>query len=171
MKYGFIFALILSGIFVFVHPVVAGDHWLGMGVHYWEYVNDIEIGDMDDFDESGASWVVSYRYKPAVLGLQLDLEFADNQVGAIDDWTYSPQAFVIAGSTLYGGLGIGVHYADGDTSDPFYALKAGLVFEILPHIQLDVNANYRFEEWDVDAVEEDLDTDTITLGGVVRFEF
>lgn len=168
MKYGLVFTMIIAAVFVIVQPASAGDHRLGMGVHYWDTVDNIDI---EDYDDSGYSWLVSYQYKPSLVGYEFDVEFADDQPGNPDKWTYSPQAFVLIGGTIYGGVGAGLHYADGESSDPFYALKAGVDFELLPYIHMDINANYRFENWDVDAVEEDVDTDTVTLGAVVRFEF
>jgi hypothetical protein len=158
----------LAGILCSVHPAAAGDHSLGLGIHYWDYIDDIDI---DEYDDSGYSWVASYQYKPGFTGFQLDVEFADDQLGAIDKWTFSPQAYVTVGNTIYGGVGIGVHYADGNSSDPFYALKGGIDFELLPGIHLDINANYRFENWDMDEVGADVDTDTVTLGAIVRIGF
>ena len=114
-------------------------------------------------------WILSYQYKPAsVLGLELDLEFTDDQFG---ERVYSPQAYLIAGEFVYGGVGIGVHHYDGETSDPFYALKLGLDFVLLPGLHLDINGNYRFEKWEIEGVRKDIDTDTVTLGAVVRVEF
>lgn len=168
MKYAFIFFLIMAGSIFFVQPVSAEDHRIGVGVHYWDVVDDM---DFDDVEDSGYSWIVSYQYKPTFFGFEVGVEVADDRPGAMDDRTFSPQVFVIAGETLYGGVGIGFHYADGDASDHFYAMKVGLMFDLIPNIYLDVNANYRFEKWDMDDVEEDVDTDTITLGAGLRVEF
>jgi opacity protein-like surface antigen len=46
-----------------------------------------------------------------------------------------------------------------------------LDFELIPYMHLDINANYRFENWDDDKFFKDVDTDTVTVGAVVRFEF
>ena len=51
---------------------------------------------------------------------------------------------------------------------PFYMLRAGLDFAILPFLSLDINANYRFDDWS-EFSTGDLDTDTIRLGAAVRF--
>jgi hypothetical protein len=98
MKYGWLFFLFAAGVLFSVQPAAAGNHRLGMGVHYWDFVEDIDI---DDIDDHGHSWVVSYQYKPTFMGLQFDVEFAEDQPGAMDEWTYSPQLFIIAGNTLY----------------------------------------------------------------------
>jgi hypothetical protein len=169
MKKGIIAAVWVLGVWGLLTPAFAGDHRIGLGGHYWKTVDDIDISHID---EDGIALVVSYQYKPSLLGLQLDVEIADEQLTGLDETVYSPQVFLIAGGLVYGGLGIGVRYADGEFSDePFYALKAGLDFELLPRIHLDINANYRFENWDTDEVEEDIDTDTVTLGLIGRIEF
>ena len=169
MKKTIMVVIVLMGVWGFIIPAFAGDHRIGLGGHYWKSVDDIDVSDID---EDGIAMVVSYQYKPTLIGLQLDLEIADEQLTGLDETVYSPQAFLIVGGLVYAGLGIGTHYVDGDFVDEaFYALKAGLDFELLPRIHLDINANYRFENWDKDAVEEDIDTDTVTLGLVGRIEF
>ena len=169
MKSGIIVISLLFGVWGLFTPAYGGDHRLGIGGHYWTAVDDIDISEID---EDGFAMVVSYQYKPSLFGFQFDVEIADEQLTGQNETVYSPQAFLIVGGLVYGGLGIGTHYADGDFADePFYALKAGLDFELLPHIHLDINANYRFEDFDVEAVEEDIDTDTVTLGLVGRIEF
>ena len=161
--------LLLFGVWGFFSPAYGGDHRLGLGGHYWRSVDDIDITEID---EDGFAMVVSYQYKPTLIGFQFDVEVADEQLTGKSKAVYSPQAFVIVGGLVYGGLGIGTHYTDGEFADePFYALKAGLDFELLPHIHLDINANYRFDNWDIDEVSEDVDTDTVTLGLVGRIEF
>lgn len=86
---------------------------------------------------------------------------------------YAPAAYLVLGTGLYGALGIGGSYSDGDFSkDPFYALRVGVAIEVLPKLFLDINANYRFNEWEeIKTVDEDTNTDTITLGAAVRIEF
>ena len=73
------------------------------------------------------------------------------------------------GGTLYAGAGIGIYYSDGNWADePFYMLRAGLDFPILPFLYLDINANYRagaFDELD------EAESDAITLGVSARFSF
>jgi len=169
MKHATILFMILAGFVFLIQPAYAGDHRFGVGAHYWDTVDNIDDYDeWDDVDENGVTWMLSYQYKPSLVGLELDLEFSDEQFG---ERIYSPQAYLIVGGLVYGGVGIGVHYYDGETSDPFYALKVGLDFRLLPAIHLDINGNYRFIEWDIEGVKDDIDTDMITLGAVVRLEF
>ncbi|HSO67327.1 MAG TPA: hypothetical protein VLP30_05670, partial [Desulfatirhabdiaceae bacterium] len=82
------------------------------------------------------------------------------------------EAYLIIGSSLYAGLGIGIWYADDKfMEEPFYALRAGVDLEILPSVYLDINGNYRFNNWNYEEIKEDIDGDTITLGAIVRIEF
>ena len=56
--------------------------------------------------------------------------------------------------------------------DPFVALKAGLELPLFGRLFLDVNASYRFDsDAALDDAFEDIDTDTVFLGGAVRFGF
>jgi len=169
MKKGIVIIFLMLGVWSLCSPVYGGDHRLGIGGHYWKTIDNIKVSDIK---EDGFAMVVSYQYKPSLFGFQFDVEVADEQLTGKSKAVYSPQAFLIVGGLVYGGLGIGTHYFDGDFADkPFYALKAGLDFELLPLIHLDINANYRFDNWDYEKVKEDVDTDTVTLGLVARIEF
>lgn len=142
---------------------------IGGGAHYWRTVDSLD----EPFDEDGLSPVVSLQVRPAdLLALQLDLEFfPDGYAGSRED-VIAPQAFAILGSGLYGGLGAGWLYSDGDLSDdPFFIIRAGIDLELLPDIHLDVNANYHFAEWEgINEFDERVDSDTITLGAAVRLD-
>jgi hypothetical protein len=143
-----------------------GAHRLGVGVNYWKTIDNIDLGDVD---EDGLSYLASYQYAP--LGLfkfEADLEYFPD-LGGGSEAVWAPEAFVIVGGTIYAGAGIGIYYSDGDWGDePFYMLRAGLDFPILPFLFLDINANYRFNDWG-SLSGSDLDTDTIRLGAAVRF--
>jgi hypothetical protein len=149
------------------------EHRLGGGVHYWRTLDEIgdEIGG-GDIDEDGLSALVSYQYAPGgLLKFQIDAEYFEKGFGGAEDDAISPQVYVLVGGTVYAGVGAGIIYSDNfddGESDPFYAARLGLDMRLLPRLHLDVNANYRTTEWDN---LEDADTDTITLGAVVRFAF
>jgi hypothetical protein len=148
-----------------VPAALAGSHRLGGGANYWKTIDNIDT----NFDENGLSWLASYQYVPkGIFKLELDLEYYPNNLISDKD-LWSPEAFVLLGGTLYAGVGIGVYY-DGDVFNnaPFYMLRAGLDFSILPFLSLDINANYRFEDWG-DLSTSDIDTDTIRIGAVIRF--
>ncbi|MBT3294063.1 MAG: hypothetical protein HN919_05590 [Verrucomicrobia bacterium] len=145
-------------------------HRFGVGAHYWVTADDIEF---DNIDEDGFAWLVSYQLRPVMLlKFEVALEMLPDNFGGATEQVFAPQAYAIVGGWIYAGLGIGALYSDGEFSDePFYALRAGFDFPILPHIHVDINANYRFIEWDsIGSLDEDLDTDTITVGAAVRIQ-
>ncbi len=162
-----VFAIV--SLFVLAHQAWADDdegRSIGVGVHYWIALDDI---DVDDVDEDGVAWVISYQTPLSdVLTVELDVEILPDDFAGADGTVLSPQAFLLLGSDLYGGVGIGIYHADGEFSeDPFYVGRVGIKLDILPEIQLDVSGNYRFTEWD-DSVTEDIDTDTVTLAATAR---
>ncbi len=143
---------------------------LGGGVHYWTALDDIEVDDVN-IDESGSSFIASLQWLPGGLFyLEADLEYFDEGFGGGNAGALAPQAFALAGiGAIYGGLGIGVTYNDelegNDFSDPFYTLRAGLDFELLPRIHLDIHGNYIFNAFsDIDGASEE----AITLGAIAR---
>lgn len=75
-----------------------------------------------------------------------------------------------AGGLFYVGVGMGVYYHNDDWGNaPFYMLRAGLDFPIAPRLFLDINLNYRFNDWHTLNVREDVKTNTIRLGAALRF--
>ncbi|HET9228781.1 MAG TPA: hypothetical protein VFR31_19030 [Thermoanaerobaculia bacterium] len=162
MKRGILLLTLLTLIAV----PAAADHRIGFGLHHWQTVDDLADEGFEGIDDSGTSGIVSYQYVPAgLLSLELDLEyFADGFGGSTED-AFSPQAYLLIGHGLYGGVGVGVIHSDGETSDMFYAAKVGFDITILPKLSIDVNANYRFDDWDLLGEAE---TDTVTLGALVR---
>ncbi len=145
------------------------EHRLGVGGNYWLSLEDIDLKSQD-VDESGFSLSGTYQYWFGLFAVEVDLEFLPDRFG---DDAISPQAYILAGSGLYAGLGIGIMYTDGDFAEsPFLGLKAGVNLEVIPGIYADIYANYRFnEKKDLDNEETDIDTDTIFLGGAIRFVF
>ena len=160
-------ALALFGALISL-PAAAAEHRFGIGVHYWDAIDDV-IGDGFDIDEDGVTGILSYQYRPGgLLSFELDLEIAPEGFGGSNDVTFSPTAFVLFGKGLYVGVGIGLSFASDlqdNVSDPFYAARVGFNFLLLPRISLDVNANYR-----ADAFNEldDFDSDALTLGAIIR---
>jgi hypothetical protein len=144
---------------------------VGAGLTYWYALDDIDFGD---FDRNGASWFLSYQSRGAYLiGWEADIEMMPDGFMASPKSVYAPQAYVIAGTSLYGAVGIGWYYSDGNWADePFYALRAGMEMSLVPGIFLDLSANYRFTNWGSLKDEGiDIDTDTIMLGAAVRLGF
>lgn len=149
----------------------AAEHSVGVGVHYWRTVKDIDVMRVD---EDGLAWVLSYQYAPSgLLRVEIDLERIEQQIGEDARSLYAPQALILVGSGIYAGLGVGMLYADNALSNsPFYSVRAGLRFDLLPSLVLDVTANYRFVEWKgLNDIMDEIDTDTVTLGAFVRLSF
>lgn len=138
----------------------------GAGVSYWVALDDIDI---DNVDEDGFSYLLSYQKRPGLLGLQLDLEYFDSR---FQDDAYAPAAYVIIGNALYAAAGIGIVYENDWADDPFFALKAGFDLELTKRIYLDLGVSYRVEgSVNVDDALDDIDTDTLYAGAALRFGF
>lgn len=153
-------------------PAAAAEHRIGVGANYWQAVDDL-VDDGFDVDEDGLSPYLTYQLIPAgIFRFELDLEYFEAGFGGSTSEAFSPQAFVLVGSGLYAGVGVGVTYSsdlpDGDFSDPFYAARVGFDFTLLPGVHLDVNANYRANTFD--ALDQ-ASSDTVTLGAAVRASF
>jgi opacity protein-like surface antigen len=149
-------------------PAALAGHSLGVGANYWKVLSDLDTEDVTNIDETGLSWLASYQYRPkGLFKLEIDLEYYPELAGEKTLW--SPEVFVLVGGTFYAGAGVGIYYSDGVfNNSPFYMLRAGLDISILPFLSLDINANYRFNDWD-SLDTSDLDTDTIRLGAALRF--
>lgn len=168
---GALICLVLGSL-VWAGAVNAGSR-LGVGVTYWHALEDVELTNLD-FDRDGVSWFLSYQSRGAYLvGWEAGLEMMPEGFMASTENVYGPQAYVIVGSSIYGAAGIGWYYSDGDWADePFYALRVGMEYTLVPSIYFDIYANYRFTRWgDLKDEEEDIDTDTIMLGAAVRLGF
>ena len=141
-------------------------HRLGGGAYYYVALDDLD----SDIDDDGFSYVLSYQYRPGLLGLQLDAELLPDRFG---EDAYAPAAYVILGNALYAAIGIGIVNVDGDwADDPFLAFKAGVDLELLPQLYLDISASYRFDsETALEDAVDDVDTDTVFLGAALRFGF
>lgn len=147
----------------------AAEHSIGFGVHYWRTVD--QLGNAS-FDRSGAAEMASYQYIPeGLFKLEADLEYFPKGFGGADDTAWSPQVYLLVGHRFYAGVGAGVIYSksfDGELSNVFYAARAGIDFALVPRVHLDINANYRFNDWNE---LDQASTDTTTLGALVRFRF
>ena len=141
-------------------------HRLGVGANYWIALDDLS----SDVDENGFSYLLTYQWRPGLLGLQLDGEILPDRFG---EDAYAPAAYLLLGKAIYAAVGIGIVNQDGEwADDPFFALKAGLDLEVLPRIYLDLSASYRFDaETDLGDAFDAIDTDTVFLGAAARFGF
>lgn len=162
----------LPVLFSIASPAIAAEHRFGAGVHYWKTLDEIE-DELPDFavDEDGLTGVLSYQYVAGLMRFELAAEYFESGFQGAEDWAVAPQAYILVGRGLYGGVGVGVTYADfddGSWSDPYFIAKVGFDMLLLPKIHLDINADYRFAEWEQ---IDDYDTETITLGATVRVSF
>lgn len=167
---------IMCGLLVMMMISVTGveampRHRLGVGVHYWRAIKDI---DVDDVDESGFAPIVSYQYRPMMLlRFGAEVEMLPKRFGGADTQVYAPAAYAIIGPRLiYAGIGVGSYYADGTlSSDPFFNLRAGVEIPVFIRTRIDINANYRFNDWDsIKQVNERINTYTVTLGVALRLD-
>jgi hypothetical protein len=167
-------ALALTGLAAFALaavPARAGEHRIGIGYHYFETVD--RIHSPSGVDDKGHSVVFSYQYLPGgLLRFEGDLErYADGYSGSTTT-AWAPQAYVLLGRGVYGGVGVGItksDFANGDTwSSPWYAAKVGLDLLLLPKIHLDINANYRNNAFNELGHAS---TDAVTLGASLRLAF
>jgi len=143
-------------------------HSIGFGAHYWQVIDDL---DETGFDESGLAYIAAYRYDGGLLAFHAELEIFPSDFGAVDEEVYSPQVIAILGDGIYAGLGAGILYSDGDfAEDPFFLLRAGLNVVAFGPVTLDINANYVFTDFD-NLSSSDIDSNTITLGAMLRFNF
>ncbi|MCP4293619.1 MAG: hypothetical protein GY780_17470 [bacterium] len=133
----------------------------GLGLHYLKTVDEME--ETSGFDSNALGFLGVYSFGPSLINFELDFEVVPNY--ALDKNLYQGSAFAFVGSTLYGGLGIGMSHFDGEMSEnPFFDLRAG--FKIS---RFDLFASYRMQ--DLDEVEEleSNDLNSVTFGAIFKF--
>ena len=159
-----IFAVFAAALIIASSAFAAGEHRIGAGANYWVTLNDL---DVDDIDDNGFSYLVSYQYRDGLWGLELDAEFLPDRFG---ENAWAPEAYLIFGEGLYAAAGIGIIHTDGEfESSPFYALRVGFDMEIFSGLHLDIAANYRFNDTaDLSESGTKIDTDTVFLGAALR---
>ena len=156
---------------LFLLPVAhAAEHRLGVGIHYWQSMNDFDLED--DYDSDGASLMLTYQARGEYTAWELDLEILPENYGGSPDPAYAPQLYLLLGSGLYIGPGIGINYIDGSFDDTFFAFKGGIDFNLVSNLYLDINANYRFQDFsEFGELEKEVSGDTVTLGAALRYKF
>ncbi len=150
-------------------PAVAADASIGFGIHSWRTVKDLRSEGFQDIRRSGISYLVSYqRHLIPLVKLELDGEYFDKGFGGSTHRAFAPQAYVLVGGFVYGGVGIGTTFSRdfaNDFSSPFYVARVGLDLHLVPRFHLDVNANYKFNAFHE---LQGANTGTVTLGAVAR---
>lgn len=140
---------------------------VGGGLHYLRTLGDIEA---NGFDQNSYSILGSYQYTGgSLLKFEGDVEYVFDFIGS-SNAAWVPQAYVLAGGLIYGGVGIGITNFDGEwASEPFYALRAGVDIP-LAKFHLDMFASYQFwNDDDLKALTGD-DLNSITFAAVLRVE-
>ena len=140
-------------------------HRIGAGANYWMVIDDL---DVDDIDDAGFAYFVSYQYRmTGPFALDLTLERVPDRFGQS---AYAPQASLLLGGPLYVALGIGGIYTDGSFgNEPFYMLRAGVDLPLLFWLRLDIAAQYRFNDFaDLRDDDRKIGTDTVFLGAALR---
>jgi len=158
--------ILALGLVLITADLQAGEHRIGGGANYWVAVDDLDEEGVDD--DNGFSYFVSYQHWWDFVAVEVDMELMPDRFG---ETAYAPEAYILVGSTIYAGAGIGLIRSDGDfADDPFYAFRAGLNLEMLPSVFVDISANYRFNDSaQLEGDDTDIDTDTIFLGAAIRF--
>lgn len=167
-----LFAFLLLALAVSLTPADAAEHYFGGGIRFFRTLNDIEVGDVGKIDTDGNSLILSYQVNPAGLfKAEFDLEYFSDGYGDQTGAIVSPQALVLVGGNLYGGVGAGINYVQDnqigdDTSDLFYIGRLGLQLTLLPRLHLDLNANYQSDVFD--KIFNGPSSSSITLGAMAR---
>jgi hypothetical protein len=148
-------------------PGLAGEHTIGAGVHYWRAIDNVD--DLEGIEDDGLSYLASYQYIPrGFFKFQIDLEIFEDGFGGSTDTAFAPQVFILAGKSIYAGLGVAVTISDdNDVSDPYFLGKIGWNLALIGSLDLDINATYHFNDWEA-VGDFDLGQDSFTLGAVIR---
>lgn len=154
--------LVLLG--AFAAQAQAGQR-IGGGFEYLRTVGDIK--DSPQFDANALGLMGSYQYRTGLFTIEGDLELIPDY-GGTEHSLFEPQAYVLAGNMIYGGLGIGAAYYDGDwLGNPFYALRVGVERPFMG-FGLDFFALYRFQEAEVLENLGEVNLDSITFCALIR---
>ena len=170
-----ILVAIVVGCMLLVPATQAGDkthHCFGIGAHYWKTLDNIDVRD-GEVEESGLAYSLVYQLRPrGIMFFGLEVEAMPDDFVSTDDPVYAPAAYIFLGAGIYAGLGVGTYIGDDDRLEEiFYNLRIGLDIDILPFLSAGINANYRVNDWEgVESAGDDIDTDTVTLGAMVKLE-
>ena len=145
---------------------------IGAGATYWYSIH--EATDQK-FDRDGLGWMISSRLPLSdFFAIGLEVEQSPKNFVFLEKHLYLPAAYAIIGNGIYAGLGVGTYYYDGDFyGDVWYALRAGFKVPLISDsLVLDVNVNYRAENWDdMKDITDKVDTDTLMIGAALRLVF
>ena len=159
--------IVALSLFVLRGQATANTHTVGVGIHYWQAISDIDVTDIKD---SGISQRFAYQYDSGFVAVHVELEVFPEEFAGASDNVYSPQLMAVVGENLYAGVGIGMFYTDGEfAEDPYFVLRAGFTITSIGPLTLDLNASYIFTDFN-SFDQNDIDTDTVTLGAMIRID-
>ena len=145
---------------------------LGAGATYWY---SIDAAKDQSFDRDGLGWMITSRIPLSdFFAIGLEVEQSPDNFVFLSKRLYLPSVYAVLGNGIYGAIGIGTYYYDGDFyGDTWYALRAGFKVPVITDaLVLDVNINYRVEDWDgIKEVGDNVDTDTLMVGAALRLLF
>ena len=154
--------LLGSGAFA---PADAGLRF-GGGINYMRTLGSIK--DNPEWDENAVQFVGALQYGIPMFKFEGDVGYTPDY-GGTGNGFWQPQAWAMIGGFIYGGLGIGVGYFDGNwADDPFYNLRVGVDLG-LGGLAVDVYATYRFFDTEVIEGLGTQDLDSITFGAILWF--
>jgi len=104
-------AILALGLVLFTADLQAANTGLA-AAQYWVAVDDLDEEGVDDDD--GFSYLVSYQHWWDFLGIEVDMELLPDRFG---ETAYAPEAYILVGSTIYAGAGMGSSGTDGDFAD------------------------------------------------------
>ena len=152
--------------------VFASGFEIGVGANYWYSIDEAKDRS---FDRDGLGWMVTSRLGLTdYFAIGLEVEQTPDNFVFLDEKLYMPAVYAILGDGIYLGIGAGTYYYDGDFyEDVWYALRGGFKFPILTrNLVLDINVNYRVENWDgIKDVKDTVDSDTLMVGAALRLAF
>lgn len=141
-------------------------HRIGGGIHYLRTLGDIK--DIPEWDPNAVGFMISYQFTTSLIKIEGDLEWIPDY-GGTEKTMFQPQGWLILGGFIYGAIGIGWNYFDGEwLDDPFYGLRLGADLSF-GGIGLDCFATYRFLNTRMLKDIDEEDVDSITFGVMVRF--
>ncbi len=145
---------------------------IGAGATYWYSIDEAKD---QSFDRDGLGWMISSRIPLSdFFAIGLEVEQSPDNFVFLDKHLYLPAAYAVLGNGVYGAIGFGTYYYDGDFyGDVWYALRVGFKVPLITDaLVLDVNVNYRVEEWDgIKEADDYVDTDTLMIGAALRLVF
>ena len=145
---------------------------IGAGATYWYSIDEAKD---KSFDRDGLGYSASCEiYLTDYLALALEVERTPENFVFLEKELYLPAAYVVLGDGVYIGLGAGTYYYDSDFVDDYwYALRGGFKIPFFGGgLVLDVNVNYRSENWDdIKEVTEKVGSETLMVGAALRLAF